>query len=150
MYQKQIIVGRLTRDMEQKQLGESLLTSFSVAVDDGFGDKKTTDFFNVSAWNGVGKGVAPYLTKGTIVLVEGKMKMRKSDNVTYWDLRADRIQLIGGGQNGGQAGGNQYANNGQQSYGAPQQSYGNYQQQQQYQAQDPFFAGNINSDDLPF
>ena len=147
MYQKQIIVGRLTRDMEQKTIGESLLTSFSVAVDDGYGENKTTDFFNVSAWNAVGKGVAPYLTKGTIVLVEGKMKQRKSDNVTYWDLRADRIQLIAGGQSNNQAGGTQRNNQGyQQNYQQPAQ---NYQQPAQNLAYDPF-AGVGAGDDIPF
>lgn len=146
MFQKQIIVGRLTRDMEQKDLGESLLTSFSVAVDDGFGDKKTTDFFNVSAWNGVGKGVAPYLTKGTLVLVEGKMKMRKTDSTTYWDLRADRIQLMGNSQSNGQAGASQSAN---RSNSNNYQSYG-YQQTAQNQPQNAFFMQGIGDDDLPF
>lgn len=40
MYQKQLIVGRLTRDPESTPYGENTVCRFAVAVDDGYGDKK--------------------------------------------------------------------------------------------------------------
>ncbi|MGY1465500.1 single-stranded DNA-binding protein (plasmid) [Bacillus toyonensis] len=48
MHQIITITGRLTRDPESNTYGEKTVCRFTVAVDDGYGDKKTTDFFNVS------------------------------------------------------------------------------------------------------
>ena len=46
-----IIKGRVAREIEirQTQTGKSV-GSFSVAVDKGFGENKSADFFRVQAW----------------------------------------------------------------------------------------------------
>lgn len=66
MHQIITITGRLTRDPESNTYGEKTVCRFAVAVDDGYGDKKTTDFFNVSVW---GKWVKRYKdTKRKVLL----------------------------------------------------------------------------------
>ncbi|MES9681667.1 single-stranded DNA-binding protein [Gottfriedia acidiceleris] len=127
MYQKQVVVGRLTRDPESKTYGENTVCRFAVAVDDGFGDKKTTDFFNVSAWGKMGENVQKFTKKGSVVLIEGKMKSSKKENVTYWELRADEVKFLSSNNDGGQGNGGQQQQQSQQM----QQQY----QQPQYQQQ---------------
>lgn len=66
-----IFSGRLTRDAETKTIRDDLsITSFSIAVDVGFGDKKRTEFINVKAFRK--DALAPYLLKGKAVLVNGE------------------------------------------------------------------------------
>lgn len=177
MYQKQVAVGRLTRDPESKKYGENTVCRFAIAVDDGFGDKKTTDFMNVSAWGKQGENVQQYTKKGSLVLVEGKFKSSKNDaGTTFWELRADQVKFLSSNNEGGQGnGGGQYQQQGQQQYQQQQPQYQQqqqpqYQQQQQYtqqqqnpyaqQQQNPYppqgqynpemFAGGISDDNLPF
>src|SRR3989304_10073979 len=49
------------------------VTSFSVAVSDGFGDKKHTIWFRVSAWGKLAETTNQYLKRGSKVLVEGRL-----------------------------------------------------------------------------
>lgn len=135
MYSKTIAVGRLTRDPELKTFGENTVCRFTIAVDDGFGDKKTTDFVNCSAWGKTGESIQKFNKKGSILMVEGKFKSSKKDDKTYWELRADQVKFLSSNNE------NQQSNaqtNGQQQpqYQQPQtQQYQQpqYQQQQQYQ-----------------
>lgn len=91
MHQIITITGRLTRDPESNTYGEKTVCRFAVAVDDGYGDKKTTDFFNVSVWGKMGEKVQRYQKKGSVVQVIGKMKSSKKDKTTYWELRANNV-----------------------------------------------------------
>lgn len=62
--------GRITRDAETKQIRDDLsITSFSLAVDCGFGEKKRTEFINVKAFRK--DELAPHLTKGKAVAGHG-------------------------------------------------------------------------------
>lgn len=71
MYQRIIIAGRLGKDPEARytQTGEAV-TTFSVAVDNS---KDKTIWFKVTAWDKVAESCAEYLTKGRLVLVEGRV-----------------------------------------------------------------------------
>ena len=158
MYAKTVIIGRLTRDPEVKNFGESSVTRFTVAVDEGYGDKKKTHFYNCSAWNGLGTNVQKFTKKGSLVSVDGMMISSKKDTTTYWELRADVVKFLSSGneaQAGAQQRGrqnqnqyqsrNQYANNQQPAY-ANQGAYN-----QSMPMEDDFFAGTeISSDGLPF
>jgi single-strand DNA-binding protein len=69
------MVGRLTRDAEVKHLPSGdPMCQFSLAVDDGWGDKKHTSFYDCVKF---GKGVdalAKHLTRGKQLMVEGNLK----------------------------------------------------------------------------
>lgn len=69
-----ILMGRLTRDPEQRTTTTGkTVASFSIAVDRmGAGD--ATDFFNVTAWEKLGELVMQYLGKGRRVLVQGRLR----------------------------------------------------------------------------
>ena len=74
MYHTIIFIGNLVRDPELRYAPDGkAVTSFSVAVSDGFGDKKTTVWFRVSAWGKLAETTNQYLRKGSKVLVEGRL-----------------------------------------------------------------------------
>jgi single-strand DNA-binding protein len=53
------------------------VTGYSLAVNVGFGDKKETLWVGCSQWGERGKKLAPYLTKGTSVVVTGEVGLRQ-------------------------------------------------------------------------
>lgn len=68
--------GRLVRDAEVKMIRDDLsITSFTIANDSGFGDKKRTEFISVKAFKK--DALAPYLVKGKPVLVAGEYQEEK-------------------------------------------------------------------------
>ena len=96
------IAGRLTRDAENRstQTGESI-TSFAVAVDDGFGENKRALFFDCSMWGKRGASVSRMLTKGKQVTVSGDFSTREYEGKTYLQLRVADLTLQGGGKQDG-------------------------------------------------
>lgn len=76
------IMGRLTRDPELRRTGSGLaVASFCVAVDRDFPNKDTgereTDFINCVAWRQTGEFVSKYFEKGSMIVVSGRLQMRK-------------------------------------------------------------------------
>lgn len=97
-----IIKGRIAREIEirQTQTGKSV-GSFSVAVDKGFGENKSADFFRVQAWEKTADFVAKYFSKGKEILIEGRMESREytdanGKNCIVWELIAERVEFCGG------------------------------------------------------
>lgn len=79
VFNKIVLVGRLTRDPELRYAGEQPVASFSLAVDRGFKTKdgtKQTDFVDIVAWRKLAEQVSQYATKGRLVLVEGRLQIR--------------------------------------------------------------------------
>jgi single-strand DNA-binding protein len=69
------------------------VAGFSVAVDDGFGDKKRTLWFDCSIWGKRAETLAPMLLKGNKVCVSGDFSTRDHDGKTYLTLRANEVTL---------------------------------------------------------
>lgn len=72
-----VLTGRLTRDAELKytQSGKAV-ASFGLAVNDGFGDKEKTYFFNCSIWDKSAENLANLTHKGSKIAVNGKLTSR--------------------------------------------------------------------------
>jgi len=74
------LMGRLTRDPEQRTTGTGkVIVSFSIAVDRG-GQDDEADFFNINAWEKLGELVMQYLSKGRRVLVQGRLRQDRWDD----------------------------------------------------------------------
>lgn len=74
-----VLMGRLTRDPELRYTSSNVpVASFSVAVDRDFGrgDEKQTDFINCVAWRQTGEFVSKYFTKGSMIVVSGRLQIR--------------------------------------------------------------------------
>jgi single-strand DNA-binding protein len=124
-YNKIILVGRLTRDPEAKYTPSGVpVTSFGLAVGRPQsaearqqGAQKETDFFDVTCWRTLAETAANYLTKGKLVLVEGRAQIRSyvdqnGQNRKAFDIIADTFKILErrsdgeGGYEGGEAAGN--------------------------------------------
>ena len=75
------IMGRLTRDPELRRTGSAIaVASFTVAVDRDFsgrdGGEKETDFIDCVAWRQTGEFVSKYFTKGSMIVVSGRLQIR--------------------------------------------------------------------------
>lgn len=72
-----ILVGRLTRDPELRTTLRGIpVVRFSLAVDRGSRENDGTDFFDIVAFQTTAETVANYMTKGRLVLVEGRVQIR--------------------------------------------------------------------------
>lgn len=77
MINKVILTGRLTKDPELRHTGnQTPVCTFSVAVDNGYGENKHTDFINCVAWNKTAEFVSKYFTKGKMIIVIGRISTR--------------------------------------------------------------------------
>ena len=75
MYAKIIIIGNLGSNPEQRftPSGDPV-TTFSVATSRKYGEKDETTWFRVSVWGKQAESCNTYLSKGSKVLVEGRLK----------------------------------------------------------------------------
>jgi len=76
-----VIMGRLVRDPELRRTGSGVaVASFTVAVDRDFGGRdggeKETDFIDCVAWRQTGEFVSKYFTKGSMIVVSGRLQIR--------------------------------------------------------------------------
>ncbi len=77
MINKAILMGRLTRDPELRHTGTGTpVCSFSIAIDNGYGENRQTDFINCVAWNKTAEFVSNYFTKGRMIIVIGRISTR--------------------------------------------------------------------------
>lgn len=89
------IAGNIGKSAELRSTGNGeKVAGFSVAVDDGFGDKKRTLWFDVSIWGKRSETLAPMLTKGGKVCVTGDLSTREHEGKTYLTLRAADVTLM--------------------------------------------------------
>lgn len=109
MYNKTILMGRITHDLELKTTPAGVnVCTFSIAVDRRFqnkGEEKKTDFFNIVAWRQQAEFVSKYFSKGRMVLVEGELQNRSytdknGNNVKITEIAAERIGFTGESKGG--------------------------------------------------
>ncbi len=133
MYNRVILMGRLTADPELRQTQSGIsMCRFTIAVDRSFarqGEEKQTDFFNITCWRQQAEFVSRYFSKGRVIHVEGRLQ---NDNYTdqngikhySMNIVADNIAFCGDKRldsaGGSYAAPSQYSG-GQQQYGQSQQ-----------------------------
>lgn len=97
---KVFLIGNLTHDPELTETAAGVpVCRFSVAVNRGSGDDRTADFYNVTAWRGLGETVAKFTKKGNKVAVAGDLILRQyegNDGVrrTSVDVIAQNVEFL--------------------------------------------------------
>ncbi|MDR7518903.1 MAG: single-stranded DNA-binding protein [Armatimonadota bacterium] len=80
MYNRIILIGRLTRDPELRYVPSGQpVASFTLAVDRPFTNQqgeRDTDFIDIVAWRKLAEQVSQHLVKGRLVAVEGRLQIR--------------------------------------------------------------------------
>jgi single-strand DNA-binding protein len=97
--------GRVVADSELRYTPSGdAICNFRLASDVGFGDKKTTNWFNCQIWGKRGEAISPHISKGLPITVFGTLVMREweKDGVKHLspDIRVDEIELQGSKQSG--------------------------------------------------
>jgi len=101
---KAFLIGRLTADPQTKSLPSGQqVCNFSLATDRYFTDKsgqkqQQTDFHNIVLFGRLAEIASQYLTKGSLVFIEGRIRTRNwqdaSGNKRYrTEILGERIQL---------------------------------------------------------
>ena len=79
MYNRVILMGRITKDIELKTTPSGLsVTSFSISVDrpGGKDKERATDFIDCVAWRQTAEFISRFFSKGKAILIEGKLQTR--------------------------------------------------------------------------
>lgn len=78
-----VLIGNLTRDPELTETASGVKKcNFTIAVQRDYtqdGERKT-DFFNCTAWRGLGESIARYTNKGKKVAVGGSIQLRSYED----------------------------------------------------------------------
>jgi single-strand DNA-binding protein len=101
-YNRIILVGRLTRDPELRATPDGIsVVRFRLAVNRSAraGEEQQTDFFDIVAFRQLADTVANYMTKGKLVLVEGKLQTRsytdrEGNRRTAYEVVADTVRFL--------------------------------------------------------
>ena len=73
-----VIVGRLVKDPDVKELSNTTVANMYVAVDRIFRrEEQEADFFAVTAFGKTAEFVSKYLGKGRLIAVDGRLQQRK-------------------------------------------------------------------------
>lgn len=68
------IAGNLTKDVELRYTGSGkAVADLSIAINEGYGDKKQTTFLDVTVWDKSAETIAQYCKKGSGLYLEGKI-----------------------------------------------------------------------------
>lgn len=148
MINKVILMGRLTRDPELRHTGTgTAVCSFSIAIDNGYGENRQTDFINCVAWNKTAEFVSNYFSKGKMIIVIGRISTRSWEGQD--GKRNYATEVVASEVSFGESKRSQESN-GSGSYSAPAPQAAPAPQVPQDLADDDFSPLLDTDDDLPF
>ena len=144
---KVFLSGNLTRDPEVRytQSGKAY-ARMGIAVNRPYAKEKTVDFFNLVSWDKTAEFCGRYMTKGTRVLVEGRIQTSNYENkdgvkVNAIDIVVDNIEFAG----------SKRQDDGGNNYSKPASDGGYQSRQPAPQKNDDGWGGEpIDPDDTPF
>ena len=96
-----VIIGNLTRDPELRYstgANQKAIGRFSVAVNDGYGDKKRTSFIPVTTFGKQAEMCEKYLYKGSKVEVKGRIQTgsyeKDGQKIYTTDVIAEQVEFL--------------------------------------------------------
>lgn len=99
---KVMLIGRITRDPELRYTSSNIPSvRFTLAVNRPFENQngeRETDFINVVVWRKQAENVKKYVSKGSLVAVEGRIQTgsyeKDGQRVYTTDVVADNVQFL--------------------------------------------------------
>ena len=96
------LLGRLTKDVELKMIGDRPLAEFSLAVDRKYKNaqgERETDFFNCKLWGKTAETLQQYTMKGQKLLVAGRVENRtfvnqEGQNVRFTEVIVEEFDFV--------------------------------------------------------
>jgi len=112
---KVILMGNLTRDVELRPVGETQVGNFGLAINNRYRtrsgeDREETTFVDCELWGARAEAMGRYLSKGSPVLVEGRLKLdqwqdQSGGNRSKLKVVVENFEFVGGGRGDGGGGG---------------------------------------------
>ena len=114
-YNRVVLVGNLTKDPELRYISSgTAVTEIGLAVNDRRKNASgewvdETQFIDITLWARTAEVASEYLSKGSSVLIEGRLKLDRweKDGQKHSKLRVvgERMQMLGGRSGSGSGGG---------------------------------------------
>lgn len=97
--------GNIGSDCRTGTAGGTFVANFSVAMTEGFGDRKKTHWVECAMWGKQAEALAPYLVKGQQVAVSGECGLKDATDKYKASMtcRVNQISLMGGKKEGQEA-----------------------------------------------
>jgi len=139
-YNRVVLVGNVTRDPELRYVGSgTAVTDLGLAVNERVkrNDQwvEEVNFFYVTLWGRTAEVANEYLSKGSSVLIEGRLKHdrweKDGQKFSKIQIVGEKMQMLGSRGDGGGGGGGSHSSNQGSSY---QQTEPPPQQEDQYSA----------------
>lgn len=96
---KVILCGHLTRDVELRHGQSTDVARVGIAVNRPFSKDKAVDFFNLTAFGKSAEFLSKYFSKGSKVLIEGRLQTStyEKDGVkrTATDIIVEKVEFAG-------------------------------------------------------
>lgn len=97
------ITGRITKDLELKEAGQTQVTNFSMAVENPY-KKDDASFFDIVAFGKTAELLNTYCGKGSKIGVDGTLKQdgftdKEGNNRSVVRITANRIEFLDTKQN---------------------------------------------------
>ena len=162
-FNRVILVGNLTRDVEIRYIPSgTAVTDISIAVNERVKRNnewvEETNFFDITLWGRTAEIASEYLSKGSSILIEGRLKL---DRWEQDGQKRSKVKIIGekmqmlnrtggsGGSGGGHDSGSaNYQNQNYQSQ--PGNSNGPHTNHASQHSSAPAAQGPPPEDDIPF
>lgn len=97
------LIGRLTKNPEVRYKDDMAVCRFSLAIDDGYGEKKKTNYPSVVVFGKTAENCEKYLSKGRQVAVVGKLQTgsyeKNGQKIYTTDVIAISVEFIGSSTN---------------------------------------------------
>lgn len=104
MINKAILVGNVGADPDVRLVGDTQVASFRMATSENYTDKQgvkqtVTEWHSIVVWRKLSEIVQKYVTKGSRLYVEGRIKTRSYDDANgvkhyVTEIVADTVRLI--------------------------------------------------------
>lgn len=101
-----IIQGRICAEPELRHTQNDIaVCSFTIANDQGSGEKKKTSFIDVVAWRSTSEFVCKYFKKGSAIIVQGAIQTRSytdkdGNKRKAFEIVADNVHFAEGKKDG--------------------------------------------------
>lgn len=95
------LIGNLTKDPELRYTKQNTpVASYTIAINNRYGEQQQTDFINISSWGKSGEFVSKYFKKGQPIAITGRLKNRNyedSNGVKHYSMEVvtEDIEFVG-------------------------------------------------------
>ena len=100
------LIGNLTKDpyiSYEASNDPRCVAKFTLAVNEGYGDKKRTDYIQCTAFGRIGENIERFVHKGSKVAVTGKIQTgsyeKDGRKVYTTEVIANTVEFLGGTDN---------------------------------------------------